>query len=91
MLLLHLVSEICCLLALPFVCLPAAACLLTSLYKGFVHTFVPHVAVQHETLVRMILFDSHGVQVKAVSVEEDENGGADSDEKTNANWILQNI
>ena len=48
-------------------------------------------AVQHETLVRMILFDSHGVQVKAVSVEEDENGGADSDEKTNANWILQNI
>ena len=31
------------------------------------------------------------VQVKAVSVEEDENGGADSDEKTNANWILQNI
>jgi len=31
------------------------------------------------------------VQVKAVSVEEDEAGGADSDEKTNANWILQNI
>ena len=31
------------------------------------------------------------VQVKAVSVEEDEIGGADSDEKTNANWILQNI
>ena len=32
-----------------------------------------------------------GMQVKAVSVEEDEIGGADSDEKTNANWILQNI
>lgn len=31
------------------------------------------------------------VQVKAMSVEEDENGGADSDEKTNAKWILQNI
>ncbi|KAL0045153.1 hypothetical protein WJX82_010227 [Trebouxia sp. C0006] len=30
-------------------------------------------------------------EVKAMSVEEDENGGADSDEKTNANWILQNI
>jgi len=30
-------------------------------------------------------------EVKAVSIEEDENGGADSDEKTNASWILQNI
>ena len=31
------------------------------------------------------------LQVKAVSIEEDENGGADTDEKTNAGWILQNI
>lgn len=31
------------------------------------------------------------VQVKAVSVEEDEVGGADSDEKTNASWILEHI
>lgn len=31
------------------------------------------------------------VQVKAVSVEEDDNGGADTDDKTNADWILQNI
>lgn len=29
--------------------------------------------------------------MKAVSVEEDDIGGADSDEKTNADWILQNI
>ena len=31
------------------------------------------------------------MQVKAVSVEEDENGGADTDDKTNASWILQHI
>jgi len=30
-------------------------------------------------------------EVKAVSIEEDDIGGADSDEKTNADWILQNI
>ena len=40
---------------------------------------------EHNARVRMC------VKVKAVSVEEDENGGADTDDKTNANWILQNI
>ena len=40
-----------------------------------------------QTLTRIVLC----LQVKAVSIEEDENGGADTDEKTNAGWILQNI
>lgn len=39
---------------------------------------------------RFAMYVDNG-EVKAVSVEEDENGGADSDEKTNASWILQNI
>lgn len=40
---------------------------------------------------RCVLSCTIGMQVKAVSIEEDEIGGADTDEKTNASWILQNI